>query len=54
MRDPKSPNIFQQKMNDFFNGLEFILTYIYYLLVLTKEYCTDYVQQLKYFLNKLK
>ena len=49
-----SPKIFQQKMNDFFHGLEFIRAYIYDLLVLTNVYCPHYVQTLQLTLNKLK
>ena len=34
--DCKSPDIFQQKMNELFHVFEFICAYINYLLVLTK------------------
>ena len=48
-----SPDIFLQKMNDLFHGLELIRAYIDELLILTKEYCTDHVQKLELTLNKL-
>ena len=40
----KSPEIFQQKMNDLFHGFGFIRAYIYHILVLTKGDWTDHVQ----------
>ena len=49
-----SPDIFQQKINDLFHGFEFILTFIYDLLILTKISLTDHLQKLKLTLNKLK
>ena len=49
-----SPEIFQQKMNDLSHVFEFIRTYIYDQLILTKEYWTDHVQNLVLTLNKLK
>ena len=49
-----SPDIFQQKMNDLFNGFEFICAYIEDLLVLTEGDCKYHVQKLKSTLNKLK
>ena len=32
-----SPDIFQEKMSELFDGLEFVRTYIDYLLILFKE-----------------
>ena len=54
MRVANYPDIFQQKMNDLFNVLEFIHAYIDDLLVLTKLDWTDHVQKLELTLNKLK
>ena len=54
MRVSNSPDIFQQKMNDLFHGFEFIRAYIDNLLILTKGYWTDHVQNLELTLNKLK
>ena len=45
--------IFQQKMNDLFHGFEFIRAYIDYLLIITKEDCTNHVQKLELTLNKI-
>ena len=42
----KSPEIFQQKMNDLFHGFGFIHAYIDDLLILTKGDWTDHVQKL--------
>ena len=41
-----SPDIFQQKINDIFNGFEFIPEYIDELLILTKVDWVDNVQKL--------
>ena len=38
-----SQEIFQQKMNDLFRKFDFFCTYIDDLLILTKEYWTNYV-----------
>ena len=54
MRVSISPDIFQQKMNDLFHGFEFIRAYIDNLLILTKRYWTDHVQNLELTLIKLK
>ena len=49
-----SPEIFQQKMNDLFHGLEFIRAYIDEILILTKEECAYHVKKLELTLNKQK
>ena len=49
-----SPEIFQQKMNDLFHGLDFIRSYIYDILILTKGYLTDHVYKFELTPNKLK
>ena len=46
MRVSNSPENFQQKMNDLFQGFECICTYIDYLVISTKGYWTDHVQKL--------
>ena len=48
------PNIFQQKTNDLFHGFEFILAYIYDLLVSRKRDWTDHVHKVELTLTKLK
>ena len=50
----KSPDVFQQKMNDLFHGFEFIRVYIDDLLILTKVDWTDHIQKLELTLNKMK
>ena len=42
-----SPEKFQQKMNDLCRKFEFICTYIYELLILTKVYWKDHVQKIE-------
>ena len=42
----KSPDIFQQKMNDLFHGFKFIRAYIENLLIITKGDWTDHIQKL--------
>ena len=49
-----SPDIFQQKMNDFFHGFEFIRACIDDMLILTKRDWTYHIQNLELILNKLK
>ena len=49
-----SQYIFQQKMNDLFQGFEFIRVYIDNILLLTNVYWTDHVHKLDLTLNKLK
>ena len=46
-----SPKVFQHKMNDSFQGFEFIRAYIYALLILTKGYWSYHVQKLELTLN---
>ena len=41
-----SPEIFQQKMNDLFHGLELIHAYIDEILILTKGDWTDHLKKL--------
>ena len=49
-----SPEISQQKMNDLFNGFEFISAYIDNLLILTQGDWTDHAHNPKLTLNRLK
>ena len=49
-----SPDISQQKMNDLFDGFEFICAYIDDLLILTKGDWADRAQKLELTLDKLK
>ena len=43
----KSPEIFQQNMNDLFHGFEFIHAYIDNILILTKGDWSDHVHNLE-------
>ena len=49
-----SPDIYQHKINDLFNGFKFICACIDELLILTKIYPKYYVQKLELTINKLK
>ena len=42
-----SPDIFQLRINDLFNGFKFIRVYIDDLLKITKRDCIDHVQKLE-------
>ena len=48
------PDIFQQKMNELFHGLEFIRSYIDKLLELKTGDWTYHVKKLESTVNKLK
>ena len=49
-----SPNIFQEKMSELFNGLEFVRTYIKDLLCLTKGAFKDHLEKLERILARLQ
>ena len=49
-----SPDIFQEKMNEFFTGFKNVRTYIDDLLILGKSSWEEHVNQLDKVLNKLK
>ena len=49
-----SPDIFQHKMNNLFHGFEFIRAYIYNILILTKGYWIDHIQNISLTVNKMK
>jgi hypothetical protein len=42
-----SPDIFQEKMSELFNGFEFVRTYIDDLLTLTKGTFKDHLEKLE-------
>ena len=50
----KSPDIFQQKMNDLFHGFEFIRAYMDDILILTIREWKYHIQKLELTLNKMK
>jgi Reverse transcriptase (RNA-dependent DNA polymerase) len=49
-----SPNIFQEKMSEQFDGLEFVRTYIDDLLCLTKGSFKDHLEKLERVLHRLR
>ncbi len=49
-----SPDIFQEKMSELFNGLEFVRTYINDLLCLTKGSFEDHLEKLERVLQRLR
>ena len=49
-----SPDIFQEKMSELFEGLNFVRTYIDDLLCLTKGSFKDHLEKLERVLFKLK
>ena len=48
-----SPNIFQEKMNKLFNGLEYFRTYIDDLIIISNKSFEDYINKLDKLLSKL-
>ena len=42
-----SPDIFQEKMNELFNGLEYVRTYIDDLLIISNESFEDHINKLE-------
>ena len=48
-----SPDIFQEKMNEFFNGLEYIRTYIDDILIISKKSFENYISKPVKILSKL-
>ena len=54
MRICNSPDIFQEKMNGLFNGIEYVRVYIYYLLIISNSNFEDHLNKLKIVLKKLK
>ena len=49
-----SPDIFQEKMNELFDGLDFVRAYIDDLLILTKGSFDDHLEQLEIVLQRLR
>ena len=49
-----SPDIFQDKMNDYFNGLEHVRDYIDDLLIISNSNFEDHLNNVKIVLLKLK
>jgi hypothetical protein len=49
-----SPDVFQEKMNDLFHGMEQVRAYIDDLLVITKGSLEDHLEKLEAVLNKLR
>ena len=49
-----SPDIIQQKMNELFNGLDYVRTYIDDLLIICNKLLEDHIKKLDKALNKLK
>ena len=49
-----SPDIFQEKMNELINGLEYIRAYIDYLLIIINSNFEDSCDKVKIVLSKLK
>ena len=54
MRGCNSPDIFQDKMNEMFRGIEFIKSYINDLLIIIKGYWSDHLDKLEILLNRLE
>ena len=49
-----SPDIFQEKMNELFNGLEYVRAYIDDLLIISNGNFEDHLNKVKIVLKKLK
>jgi Reverse transcriptase (RNA-dependent DNA polymerase) len=49
-----SPDIFQEKMSELMEGLDFVRTYIDDLLVITKESFDDHLEKLDLVLQRLE
>ena len=49
-----SPDIFQEKMNELFSGLEYVRAYIDDLLMISKGFFTDHLQKVNIVLQQLK
>ena len=49
-----SPDIFQEKMNELFYGLDYVRTYIDDLLLISNKSLEDHINKLDKVLNKLK
>ena len=49
-----SPDVFQEIMNEFFNGLDYVRTYIDDLLIISNTSLEDHIEKLDKVLSKLK
>ena len=49
-----SPNIFQEKTNELFNGLDYVKTYIDDLLIISNKSSEDHIKKLGKIVSKLK
>ena len=49
-----SPDIFQEKMNEWFDGLEYARTYIDDLLIISNKSFEDHINKFDKILSKLK
>ena len=49
-----SPDMFQEKKNEVFNGLEYVKTYIDDLLIINNKYLEDHIKKLEKVLCKSK
>ena len=49
-----SLDVFQEKMNELFNGLDYVRTYIDDLLIISNKFLEDHIKQLDNVGNKLK
>ena len=49
-----SPDIFQEKMNELLNGLEYVRAYIDDLLIISNSNFEDHLNRIKIVLKKLK
>ena len=49
-----SPDIFQEKMNELFYGLDYVRTYIDDLLIISNKFLEDHIKKLDKVLSKLK
>ena len=54
MRLCNSPDIFQDKLNEPFNGLEYLRAYIADHLIISNGNCEDHLNKVKIVANKLK
>ena len=49
-----SPDIFQEKINELFNGLDFVIMYIDDLLIISNKCFNDHIMKLDDVLTRLK
>ena len=49
-----SPDVFQEKMSDLMTGLEFVMAYLYDLLIISKGSFQEHLDHLKQVLTRLQ